>query len=413
MGLALIIPNADFSANNIGKVSILQDVAVTAIALTSGAQTNNQIQISPSFTPSNTSRRGITWSLIINASYTEYVSISQTGLLTISSGASAVPVTVVATSTSDTSVIGQLALTVTYVDAPVELTSISISGADTVSGTSTYTAAYTPTNTSYKGVTWSINSGSAYASIDSSTGKLTALDGASASSVTIKATSTHDNSITATKTISVTYVSLVYELSTQFQGDGASTYLDTGVKLYDTVDKNWTVIGYFKTPATKVNTSDCNNNNVQFINCVYNSSPWPGLGIGFALVSAGDYHTDTSATGVIVYYGNGKSKVQGVTTLSDHDYLVAITKSGSTYHAYLFDSSSVALTDLLTDTVSAVTQTWNYTAVLGAQRNTDGSLMRFWNGIVKRLKIYTSVLSANDILAELKSMYNSVNGTSL
>ena len=62
---------------------------------------------------------------------------------------------------------------------------------------------YLPANTTQRGVIWSIESGSENASISGST--LTILSGASNNDVTIKCTSASNPSISATKTISVTY----------------------------------------------------------------------------------------------------------------------------------------------------------------------------------------------------------------
>lgn len=88
----------------------------------------------------------------------------------------------------------------------VDLQALSISGESTVTGTEAeYSVSYIPSNTNQRGVVWGIENGSEYASIDSSTGKLTIKDGASNSSVIIKATSTKNSAISATKTISVTY----------------------------------------------------------------------------------------------------------------------------------------------------------------------------------------------------------------
>lgn len=57
----------------------------------------------------------------------------------------------------------------------------------------------------YRGVTWSIVSGSDYASINQSTGEVTAKDGATSSVVVIRATSSYSAAIYAEKTVAVTY----------------------------------------------------------------------------------------------------------------------------------------------------------------------------------------------------------------
>lgn len=87
------------------------------------------------------------------------------------------------------------------------LVSLSISGNDSVIGredAALYTVEYNPADTTQRGVVWSIVSGSAYATIDEG-GYLTVLQGASGSSVTIRATSSKNGSIYAEKTITVTY----------------------------------------------------------------------------------------------------------------------------------------------------------------------------------------------------------------
>ena len=90
----------------------------------------------------------------------------------------------------------------------VPVTAFIIRGADSVnneSNTEAYHLDFTPNNTTQRSVTWSVVSGSAYASINSSTGVLTVLSGANSDTVVIRATSQADNTIYADKTLTVTY----------------------------------------------------------------------------------------------------------------------------------------------------------------------------------------------------------------
>lgn len=88
----------------------------------------------------------------------------------------------------------------------IELLSISIDGDNSVIGdTALYSAVYSPADTTQRAVRWSVESGGEYASINSSTGVLTILPGASANSVTIKVVSRDNPAIYSTKTITVTY----------------------------------------------------------------------------------------------------------------------------------------------------------------------------------------------------------------
>ena len=92
------------------------------------------------------------------------------------------------------------------VNTAVALTGLSVSGDSTVGNAGNkaqYNVEYTPSNTTQRGVIWSVTSGSAYASIDES-GLLTVKSGANGNAVTIRATSKGNTSIYAEKTISVT-----------------------------------------------------------------------------------------------------------------------------------------------------------------------------------------------------------------
>ena len=89
-------------------------------------------------------------------------------------------------------------------DVDVEVESIAISGLATVntaSNKATYSVAYTPANTTQKGVTWSLESGGEYATIDSM-GMLTVKG---SGSVTIKAVSKHNADVTTKKVVSVVF----------------------------------------------------------------------------------------------------------------------------------------------------------------------------------------------------------------
>lgn len=91
-------------------------------------------------------------------------------------------------------------------DVPVE--AIAILGPASVVGNSdaaTFLAAFVPINTTERSISWSIVDGATYASIDSSSGVLSVLTGASSNNVTIRATSVNNPAITADKQILVTY----------------------------------------------------------------------------------------------------------------------------------------------------------------------------------------------------------------
>ena len=242
MGIAIIVPNVSFESNNLGKVTLTNGgsssggdstiIAVSAIEISGPSKVlnadSNTATYSAIYTPSNTTQKGVTWSI---ESGSDYASISQDGTLTVKKSGS---VTIKATSTHKPSIVATKTVSVTFVGQgtlyPVELQSITIDGSETVntnSNTATYSVVYLPVMTTQKGVTWSIESGSDYASI-SQDGTLTVKK---SGSVTIKATSTHKPSIVATKNVSVTFVGQGTDVSTPqelaYIGTEGGNYLKT------------------------------------------------------------------------------------------------------------------------------------------------------------------------------------------
>ena len=87
----------------------------------------------------------------------------------------------------------------------IPLRELTINGSTSVSGASAqYNVQYIPDNTTEKGVAWSIESGSQYASINPTSGLLTVVEGAENANVTIKATSKEHSNIAATLSVIVT-----------------------------------------------------------------------------------------------------------------------------------------------------------------------------------------------------------------
>lgn len=204
-GIAIVLDGCDFSQNNLGKVTFVTSEPLVSIDINSQASyIGETVQLSVSYTPSSTNQKGITWSV---TSGQQYASIdASTGLMTILPGASSNQVTIKATSTANASITSSKSITVTHNVVNTDLQSLTINGLSSVTGlTSTYSVSYTPSNTPQTGVAWSIMTGSQYATIDSSTGVLTINSIASSSLVTIKATSSVNASISATKDVTVTY----------------------------------------------------------------------------------------------------------------------------------------------------------------------------------------------------------------
>lgn len=189
------------------------------------------------YNPVSSTERGVTWEI---ASGSQYATIDQTGTLTVLPGADGAEVTVRATSIYHENISATLTTVVTYVG---ELESISIVGPASAAGVSVdLSVEYNPSDTTQTGVEWEITSGSAYAEIDQ-TGRLTILQGASSATVTVRATSTANPSISDTHQIVVTYNPVYTVADANISGlllnaQGRNGQLDTssGVLVYGTSD---------------------------------------------------------------------------------------------------------------------------------------------------------------------------------
>ena len=171
----------------------VKPVMVTSITISGGTTVaqGKTITLSATVKPDNATNKDVTWSI---ESGSQYASISASGVLTAKAAGK---VTVKATAKDGSGVSATYTVTV----KPILVSSITISGDKEVKegGKITLTATVKPDNAENKGVTWSIQSGSSYASI-SSDGVLTAK---AAGKVTVKATAKDGSGVSATYTVTV------------------------------------------------------------------------------------------------------------------------------------------------------------------------------------------------------------------
>lgn len=233
MGVAIIIPGVVFT-ENLGKVTLVdgggsgggddavevKSIAISGLATVNTA--NNRATYSVTYTPSNTTQKGVTWSL---ESGGEYATIDQIGTLTVKGSGS---VTIKAVSKHNSAITTKKVVSVVFneVQEDVKVKSIAIFGSDTVntaSNAAQYRVSYTPTNTTQIGVKWSLESGGEYATIDSSLGTLTVKG---SGSVTIKAVSIYNAAVTATKVVSVVF-NKAQDAELEYVGTKGGNYLLT------------------------------------------------------------------------------------------------------------------------------------------------------------------------------------------
>ncbi|MGN1060785.1 MAG: InlB B-repeat-containing protein [Candidatus Coproplasma sp.] len=164
----------------------------------------------------------VTWSV---ADGTGSATISESGLLT---GVTEGTVTVTATAGGYTAT-----FVVTVTAEKVAVTGVIINGATEVyvGSTITLTATVTPENATNKSVTWTITSGSEYATIGATTGVLT---GVAAGTVTVTAT-TADGGKTATHTVTVNPAEVQTYTYTFYNDDGTTVIKTATINSGETI----------------------------------------------------------------------------------------------------------------------------------------------------------------------------------
>ena len=210
-----------------------QVTAVTSITLTGagGATTittdGGSLQLSASVLPANATNKTVTWSI---TSGTSLASInSTTGLVTaIDNGT----VTVRATAKDGSGIYGSLVIILSnQVTAVTSITITGRGGATTITidgGSLQLSASVLPANATNKAVTWSITSGTSLASINTTTGLVTAIDNGT---VTARATANDGSEIYGTLVITISnQVTAVTSITVTGAG-GATTITTDGGSL--------------------------------------------------------------------------------------------------------------------------------------------------------------------------------------
>lgn len=203
----ILASTLDISSLELGLMSGPNDlpihVPITSLSVTSNSSTlyvGESLQMSAELLPITASNKAVDWSV---ADGTETASVNTAGLLT---GISAGTVTVKATATDGSEVYGTKTITITVL-APTSIlvTEIQVASNGNLSSIVTgqtigMSANVIPANASNKVVTWTVVNGTGKASIDSSTGVLTA---GNSGSVTVIATATDGSNTLGTINLTI------------------------------------------------------------------------------------------------------------------------------------------------------------------------------------------------------------------
>lgn len=121
MGIALIIPNIDFSGANLGRVTLAQNIPLESLSISGASEVlggASAATYEPIYNPATTNQRAVTWSVVAGGTY---ATITAGGVLTVLSGASEDSVTIRVTSQVNQSIYAEKTISVTYAEQPADL----------------------------------------------------------------------------------------------------------------------------------------------------------------------------------------------------------------------------------------------------------------------------------------------------
>lgn len=214
-----------------------------------------------------------------------------------------------------------------------------------------------------KGVTWSITSGSEYASIDQE-GNVTINESANNSVITVRATSIYNDTIYNYIDITVTYADLEYlYLLPEETVFNKSNYIDTGVRLMDE-DIDYTI--YVRGVVKTYQALDA------IFHCVLESSPYPGI-----LMDCVD------GNALRIGYGRGKNFKMPYIRGKEFELKVTHT-SGTNSIYYSFTTNGSTTSGEKTDYEFVKL---SQTLLIGAYQTIDGSKGRFLDGTISEFYI--------------------------
>ena len=195
-----------------------------ATSITSDGAT---LQMVATVLPANATNKTVTWSITSGSAYGTINPTS--GLLTAVDNGT---VTVRATATDGSNVFGSTNITISGQTTPVNSITVSGQGGATTitsdGATLQMVATVLPANATNKTVTWSITSGSAYATINPTSGLLTAVDNGT---VTVRATATDGSNVYGSTSITISgQATPVSSITVSGQG-GATTITSDGATL--------------------------------------------------------------------------------------------------------------------------------------------------------------------------------------
>lgn len=180
--------------------------------------------------------------------------------------------------------------------------------------------------------------------------------------------------------------------------------IDTGIKLFENItDEQFTIMIDFSNGANaSVSATDMG----AVMHCMREASPWPGMAITVL---------NNSGNALLATYQNQQilTKTTSSTAFAGRNTKAVICFKGSQMRVVcptagkVADSASESLSEAKPDTgwfnVKNMTTTVNETITLGAYKETNGTMGRYFNGTINRFKVYSGICPDDMIQAFLNT----------
>lgn len=178
------------------------------------------------------------------------------------------------------------------------------------------------------------------------------------------------NQVEREGTVQVGENGLLYRLPGKFVGNGTSTYIDTGIPLYEDVDQDWSILMDFNTI--------CESDNKVFLSCFdEGGSNYRGILI----------RQDEDVLNVIV----GNAYYYGIPMYEDHYARLAIVKEGDYYTIYANGTLLVSKLE------AACNEPYDGTLLIGAEES-NGEKFRISAVTFNRMEVYDRALDSTEIV---------------
>lgn len=185
---------------------------------------------------------------------------------------------------------------------------------------------------------------------------------------------------------------MIYSLPEPTTFNGVDTFIDTGVKLFDTA-KDFTIVasGDFSQEQVSGNVTPT------VFHCVYENGTWPGLSLTW------NNHSAPVADSLYQFSNNDEANNSLYVATDarlplDSPMFIITASQGVITKIVWVENGSIRFVKVTSNTYDAV----NMTLILGAYQGTNGNKGRFWKGVLSEFKVYDYEMTKDQVIERFR-----------